>query len=50
MLVANVIAGPSLLVILSAIEESLAQGKLRVAIRGMASRLISIAMTKTIDV
>jgi hypothetical protein len=36
MLVANVVPGPSLLVILSAAEESLAQGKLCVAIPGMA--------------
>ena len=50
MLVANVIASHSLLVILSASEESLAQGKLRVAIPGMASGRISIAMTKTLHV
>ena len=50
MLVVNVIAGPSLLVILSASEESLAQDELYVVIPGMASGLMFIAMAKTINV
>jgi len=50
MLVANAIASPSLCVILSASEESLAQGKLHVVISEIASGRISLAMTKTLHV
>jgi hypothetical protein len=50
MLVANVIASPSLCVILSASEESLAQGKLRVAIPEIASGRTPLVMTKTLHV
>jgi len=50
MLIAIVIAGPSLIVILSASEESLAQGKLLLAIMEMASGHMFIAMIKALRV
>jgi hypothetical protein len=50
MLVANVIASPSLCVILSASEESLAQGKLHVVISEIASGRMPLAMAETLHV